>query len=428
LPPIPAKTDGADEPRALRLYRQEALDFQREAGRLGEVAALQSLPGRLLAWGLVGVVALALVFLSLAQYSRKETVAGYLAPTGGTARIHADQRGVIRAVHVRQGELVARGQPLLTVESDQFAAGGGEVNAGLLATLSAQRESLARNIQAEQDRAGSERRRLEAQTAGLQAEIAELQAQATIQAERIQVAEGELAATAQLAARGWVSGVEQKRRLSNLLEQKQALNALRAQVAERRTRLADARAALEQLPASTAGRIQGLQSELSGADQRATEIEGRRAYVLRSPVAGRVATLQAAPGQSVEPTRLQMEIVPAGSALQAELFVPARAIGFVRPGQRVRILYDAFPYQHFGAYGGRVVAVSQTILTGADVGGPVALKEPAYRVVARLDRPDVDAYGRRMPLQPDMPLRADVILDRRPVIAWLLDPLLRARR
>jgi membrane fusion protein len=75
-----------------------------------------------------------------------------------------------------------------------------------------------------------------------------------------------------------------------------------------------------------------------------------------------------------------------------------------------------------------VVAVSQTILTGADVGGPVALKEPAYRVVARLDRPDVDAYGQRMPLQPDMPLRADVILDRRPVIAWLLDPLLRARR
>src|SRR5262249_15069423 len=109
------------------------------------------------------------------------------------------------------------------------------------------------------------------------------------------------------------------------------------------------------------------------------------------------------------------------------LFFPTRAFGFVRPGQQVRILYDAFPYQKFGTYGGRVTKVSHTILTSSDSTGPIILKEPAYRVTVALERSDVDAYGLKVPLQPDMLLRADVILEQRSLMRWLLDPLLSAR-
>ena len=99
----------------------------------------------------------------------------------------------------------------------------------------------------------------------------------------------------------------------------------------------------------------------------------------------------------------------------------------MRPGQEVRILYDAFPYQQFGAYSGRVLKISQTILTGSDAFGPIELKEPAYRVTAALDRPDINAYGKKMPLQADMLLRADIILEKRSLISWLLNPVLSVR-
>jgi membrane fusion protein len=122
-----------------------------------------------------------------------------------------------------------------------------------------------------------------------------------------------------------------------------------------------------------------------------------------------------------------MEIIPDDNVLQAELFVPTRAIGFVRPGQKVRILYEAFPYQQFGTYGGRVNKVSQTILTKSDTSGPIELKEPAYRVTVALDRPDIDAYGKHVPLQADMLLTADIILQKRSIMNWLLDPLFRVR-
>jgi len=148
---------------------------------------------------------------------------------------------------------------------------------------------------------------------------------------------------------------------------------------------------------------------------------------VRAPSSGRVSTVQATVGQNVDPQRLQLEIIPEEAFLQAELFVPARAIGFVQPGQAVRILYEAFPYQHFGSYGGRVSKVSQTILTGTDARGPIALKEPAYRVVVALDRPDVDAGGKKIALQPDMLLRADIILEKRSLMSWLITPLTSVR-
>ena len=109
--------------------------------------------------------------------------------------------------------------------------------------------------------------------------------------------------------------------------------------------------------------------------------------------------------------------------LQAVLFLPARAIGFVKPGQAVQILYEAFPYQHFGTYHGNVVRVSQTILSSSDATGPIKLNEPAYQVTVGLERPDIDAYGTRVALQPDMLLKADVILEKRSLMSWLTNPL-----
>jgi membrane fusion protein len=172
-----------------------------------------------------------------------------------------------------------------------------------------------------------------------------------------------------------------------------------------------------------AQKIQALRNELAATEQRITEINGRRAYVVRAPAAGRVSTMQATVGQNVDPQRLQLEIIPEEAVLESELFVPARAIGFVQPDQAVRILYEAFPYQHFGAYSGHVVKVSQTILAGSEARGPIALKEPAYRVTVALDRPDVDAGGRKVALQPDMLLRADIILEKRSLMSWLISPL-----
>src|SRR5437764_3446761 len=135
------------------LFRQEAIEFQNEHRRWGDVASLQPVSTKFVAWGLAVSSAAIVLFLAVAQYSRKETAIGYLTPNKGTAKIFAVQRGTIRQVYVEEGEQVAEGQPLLAVDTDQIATDGIDVNSSMLDTLFSQRELLRQNIVGEERRA-----------------------------------------------------------------------------------------------------------------------------------------------------------------------------------------------------------------------------------------------------------------------------------
>lgn len=409
------------------LFRQEALEFQQHARQWGHVVPLQSWSARLTVWFITAAVASIIGFLFAANYARKETVSGYLMPAAGSARVFPPQAGTVSALLVEQGQRVEQGQPLMTVTTSQVASNGEDVNAAIVGTLQQQRDQLLRQITSEERRTASERERLASQIQGLEAELGHLAAQVNVQRERIRVVERLVASGAQLATRGLVSELDQRRREEALLEQRQNLNALNQQYVARHSQLNEARYNLEQLPFVQAEKVQVLRNELSSAEQRIAEVNGRRAYIIRAPIAGRISSLMASVGQPADPQKLQLQIVPSDSPLQAELFIPARAIGFVDVGQTVRILYEAFPYQHFGSYRGRVVKVSQTIVTASDIATPVQLSGPAYRATVALERPDIDAYGKRIPLQPDMLLKADVILEKRRLVDWILNPLLSAR-
>jgi len=409
------------------LFRQEAIDFLHQRHSWGEVVSLQPISSTILSWSLASLVAFILCFLFVAQYARKETVTGYLTPTFGTTKIFVPQQGFIKELQVKEGQEVAEDDPLLTVVTSQITANGDDVNATVLAVLAQQRDVVERQIAAEERRTASEHDRLASTIKGTEEEITQLEDQREIQNERLKLSESFVSTGAKLIASGALPAMELKRREQAALEQKQNVVSLDQQITARRTQLTDTRHTLEQLPIVAAERIRVLRNDLSSIEQRVAEVNGRRAYVIKAPTSGRVSTLQATVGQIADPKHMQLEIIPLDATLQAELFFPTRAFGFVRPGQLVRILYDAFPYQKFGTYRGTVKNVSRTILTGNQTTGPIALKEPAYRVSVALERPDIDAYGLKMPLQPDMLLKADVVLEQRSLMRWLLDPVLSAR-
>ena len=175
----------------LPLFRNEAIEFQQHHRQWGDVASLQPLSTKVVAWFFATSAAAIISFLFVAQYSRKETAVGYLTPTAGTAKIFAPQRGTIKAVHVEQGNTVREGQPLLTIETDQIAADGIDVNASMLNTLRSQKALIAENIKGEEQRTGSERERLTALVRGLEAEISQLQDQIELQTERLKVVESD---------------------------------------------------------------------------------------------------------------------------------------------------------------------------------------------------------------------------------------------
>jgi membrane fusion protein len=262
----------------------------------------------------------------------------------------------------------------------------------------------------------------------LNSEASLLHNQMTTQVQRIKSGETLVSMASTLAAKGLVSEVDRVHREQAVLDDTERLSSMAQQATTLQDRTSQTRYELDQLATVTATKLQPVRSELSSTEQRIAEIGARRAYAVRAPISGRVSMLQVNVGQPVDPHRLEMEIVSANANLEAVLFVPARAAGFVHAGQRVRLLYDAFPYQKYGTHSGTIIGISQTILTGADVSGPIALKEPAYKAIVALDEAAITTRDKKtIPLLPDMLLRADIILERRTIMSWILEPLLSAR-
>jgi membrane fusion protein len=139
-----------------------------------------------------------------------------------------------------------------------------------------------------------------------------------------------------------------------------------------------------------------------------------------------VAALLVEPGQTVAPGTTLATIIPAPAALEAHLYAPSRAIGFVREGQAVLLRYVAFPHQKFGAHLGRIAAIARNPLSPGELGfaPPDGSREPLYRIKVALPSQSVDAYGRAEPLQPGMLVEADIQLDRRVLLEWIFEPLL----
>jgi membrane fusion protein len=70
-----------------------------------------------------------------------------------------------------------------------------------------------------------------------------------------------------------------------------------------------------------------------------------------------------------------------------------------------------------------VSEVSTAVFSPAESPAGMQISEPSYRVTVRLREQSVGAYGEQFLLQAGMVLRADILLEQRTLIDWLLDPL-----
>ena len=135
-----------------------------------------------------------------------------------------------------------------------------------------------------------------------------------------------------------------------------------------------------------------------------------------APVGGRITSLLATTGMSVQAQQPLLAMLPDSAALQVELQVPSRAMGFIAEGQQVTLRFDAFSYQKFGVQQARIVRVAGT---------PVVTEngQSFYRVLAQPAQQGMAAYGQQQPLRPGLRVSADIRIDERTLLEWLLEPL-----
>ena len=157
-------------------------------------------------------------------------------------------------------------------------------------------------------------------------------------------------------------------------------------------------------------------------------LTSEQAFDLVALTSGTATAVLVAEGSDLPNAQRIFSILPENSALEVELYVPSRAIGFIAPGQSVRLLIDAFPYQRFGAKNGLVAEVTSSVIMPGSQDLLVDITEPVYRITVSLEDNPRSDFDPRVSLQAGMLLRANIILEERTIMTWLLEPLLSVAR
>ena len=409
------------------LFRRQAVDFQRQKFH-GAIVLTRS-PWQAAVTAFFVLLVLALVVFACTQgFARKETVAGVLAPAGGVLRLVAPQAGVVVATPAAQGVRVAAGQAVVRLSTEQSSATGPTQEA-VARTLSLRRGSLADELLQQDQQVHQQAVSLAARIAAVETGLAQQEREIALQRERVQLVRDVAGRYPDLVRSGAVSPVEAAEKQTELLDQQARLSELERAHGSAQAELATLRADRAALPLQAGRESSRMRREVQALAQAQAENESHRGTQVLAPEAGEVATLLAAPGQSVVAGQTLATLLPVGAALEAELWVPTRSAGFVHPGTPVWLRVDAFPYARYGQLAAHVREVSQSAVTVGDLGDPtngaLASQQNVFRVRVTLDA-DASADAAlawRQSLKAGMHVQASLVAERRTLVQWALEPL-----
>jgi membrane fusion protein len=211
-------------------------------------------------------------------------------------------------------------------------------------------------------------------------------------------------------------------------------------VTSQQSRVAELRSTLARVDLETAtteaerqvvaAKLQGLienQRRSSGELERlVVQGDSEAEQAIRAPADGVVSMALIANGQSVAAGQPLFTIAPIDVPLIVRLLVPARAVASVQAGLGVKVVFRAYPQEKFGQFDARIETVSDMPSLPSEIEQMYVLSEPVFVATASLPKELRAPDGRLLKIKAGMLADALVPIERRTVLEWLFEPLLRS--
>ena len=405
------------------------------------------------------IVGFGLVVLPWAFWAEVDEVGaakGRLEPKGKTVRLDAPIGGKVAAVKVKEGQQVHIGEPLIELDTDFVRTELMQANARLEGQISRQTQlQLAqRQIQLS----------LNAQRLQFQAQLAEQSSERDRTQQRIQLYGNSETLTRNLLAKDNTRATKfREYTTQGILPRIQAEDAERAivetqqRLEQNQSDLSSAKLELEK-QSSTAEKIRQdgelaliatrRQVEESQAEvlQAKAEISALRSQIktlelklqqslLKIPISGTIFELPIQnPGAVVQPGQMIASIAPQGVPLILRAQITSRDSGFLKVGLPVKVKLDAYPYQDYGILPGKIrwISPDSKPLTSSPSAENPSRENPStesvFMVEVELEKPYVQMGDRKIALTPGQTANAEVIIRRRHVGDYMLDPFRRLKK
>ena len=427
--------------------------------------------GRAVMLSIVALVAFAIAWASLGKIDIIVSAPGRIIPSGKVKEIQPLEIGVVKAIHVHDGDHVAAGDVLVELDPTTNAAEGEKIehelmharldaarlkgllsgrpddaftdlqaaDPGELATARAQMQAQAREQTAKLEAIDHQHAQKQAELAGINATIAKLEAALPMLQGRVDIRAAGLK-------------TEFGNKMDYLVAQ-QALSDQSHELAVQRLKIGETgeaiaalekqhRQADEEFRKTALSDLGKAETQIGDLSQEAVKIAQKtELQTLRAPVAGAVQQLAVHTiGGVVTPAQTLLVLVPDDMHLEIEAAISNRDVGFVHGGQPVEFKIETFTFTRYGLLHGNVVNVSRDATPGdeqqrqskprapSQESEPDGSKQSPYVARISLEQNWIDTEQGRSELAPGMAVTAEIKTGRRRVISYLLSPLTRYRQ
>jgi membrane fusion protein, adhesin transport system len=418
-----------------------------QASRLGEVHRASNI-----LLFTIGATLAALVFW--AGVSEVDTVAQAMGKVIPSARVQSMQSlegGLVRGIHVVQGQSVDAGTLLVSLSPTQA---GGEFEARRQQTLALQARRV--RLQAEADGVEPLFPDILRQESPefVKVEMASFEGRRAEQAMQSVMFEAQIEQRTKEVEEARIMKATAERALAGAREERLIMEKLVSQGLEPRIELVR----LDRAISETEGRVSSAEAVIPRAQQAIVEARARadsvqkqfrtqareelnRATVdlrsleqgmpaledrverteLRAPVRGIVNRVFVnTVGGVARPGEPLVELVPADDPLVVEAMVNPKDIGFVLVGQTARVKLTAYDYSLFGAMPGKVVQISPDSITNER-------GESFFLVRVQTDRTMFENLDKKLPIMSGMQAQVDIVTGEKTVLSYLLKPVIAVR-
>ena len=402
----------------MSLFRKQALDNQYD-NMWGQVCLSQPLSYQLLGAFFLTIVGVCLTFLFSTEYHRKERVSGMILPNEGILQLNSPGHLSVAERYVNQGDSIVQGQPLLRLTAPiLFGSGENEVEVKIIQLkkqISLLSQQATTTEELAQQKLAHLRNKLKEQEEQLKLLILERSlVLAQLEFNKTRANKHKPLLTAGLISDNLVSQLqEQHHRLQR--EAHSIERAIKKLEEHQQQNIFE----IAKLPKSTKQQLDQIALSISDKQQSLVNLQASTDILLTASTDGTVATVDVYKNQWLQPQQLMMSILPLNSTLHAELHIPTRAYGFIRKGQTTKVKLEAFPFEKFGSIDG--VVLDKPTHTQGELG--VTPNSFNYKVKVQLKKQTISAYGEEISLLSGMRLAADILIDKRTLLEWLLAPL-----
>ena len=375
--------------------------------------------GGLVIWTIAAGTTATLFWAFLGRVDQTVTASGTLQPVSGKMIVSSPSGGIVRELFVSDGELVAKGDALMVVESEATKA---RLQATEKQLALFRYENQLFNLLLDQSGRFDLNElpeapaliRSEDRTRSVQLTVQETSARLALLRTRLASQQKTLALKQELVDSlrpVYESGGIAK---FNYLTSVDELQRLDSQIAQTRQQLTATTGQAARQVSTNSRQILSLEAQLTGL------LEQQRNLTLKAQQPGEVFNLSVGPGSVIGSGAEVMRIVPDGGGLKAKVFLPNSELGFIKDGMPVKLAVSSFPPGEYGYLKGTVKDIGADALESTDQQSADRQRANTFPMTIELtDNEDKSAILDR--LAPGMQVSANIIVRQRPVITLLTD-------